>query len=180
MKRMKRAFTLIELLIVVAIISIFASVLIATVTAPAYEQNRSIVEREQEAGAAIFFSRVAADAHEARDIAHSRRGFVFSAAAGEGKSDVAYLLDDQKRVWRLVLTPEESARLLEGPPVEAAGVQAPVVVRNVEMLEVGPVEEFPGVWRITLATATQSNRQPLAQVRQMDVGIGHFWAGGGR
>lgn len=173
----RTAFTLIELLIVVAIIAIFSASLIAVVTAPGFEQNRSMIERDQEAGTALLFSHFVADAHEADDAIASPRGIVFRGAGKKGE-DVVYVLDGSKQVRRALATTEDSAALLEQDMANKVPAGASVIVRNVEEFSIAADAGKEGLWRLVLATHTQANRQPIDYRREMTFGVGKFWVGG--
>lgn len=63
-----RAFTLIELLIVVAIIAVISASSLAVLTGPMYERVRAEDQQAFETGSGLFFATVIADAHRAASL----------------------------------------------------------------------------------------------------------------
>jgi prepilin-type N-terminal cleavage/methylation domain-containing protein len=68
MKHRNKAFTLIELLIVVAILSIMSAALIATIVAPIKEQVMTDLRTEQLEGATLLVSTLTTDMHAASGV----------------------------------------------------------------------------------------------------------------
>ena len=85
-KRTQSAFTLVEMLIVIAMIAVFAGASLVVVTAPAQEQAYADIETPFEAGAARFFASVVGDAHGATTMLVSRspQALVLRGAAPDG------------------------------------------------------------------------------------------------
>jgi prepilin-type N-terminal cleavage/methylation domain-containing protein len=71
MRTRRHAFTLIELLIVVAIIAIMSAASMAMLVAPLREQVFNDIRLEQEAGASRLFTQITADAHDALDAVYT-------------------------------------------------------------------------------------------------------------
>lgn len=167
--------TLIELLIVAAIISVSSAALLAVVTAPGYEQNRATIDRELQAGMAMFFSRLPGEAHAATRVESAPGAFALAGAGRDG-ADVVYVVDAQNMLRRLETAPDETAAFLEGRAEAQRMRTAPLLVPSVQALSAEPAKD--GLWRFRLEVLGSSNRQPLPYANQMDLGIGSFWTGG--
>ena len=97
-----RGLTLIELLIVIAILSIFSVGILAVATAPLRERLYAEQDLGREAGLALLHSKLTADAHnafEAQAVANPP-GF---ALRSHDRSTVVYYLDDKRTIrrWRI-------------------------------------------------------------------------------
>ncbi len=168
--RSQSAFTLIELLIVVAIIAIFSAAMMAVITAPMFEHKRAIIEGSQQAGIATLLARLVEDAHTAQSVESIEQGIVFSGTANRG--NVFYVTDKEHQLHRM-----EAAitATLESKSVNAA----PILITGVQSFTAQPMAQTAGMYRITLECLLHSNRDPLPWRQDIDVAVGTGWAGGG-
>lgn len=174
-----RAFTLIELLIVVAILSIFAASLLAVVTAPAQEQVFADIENQYESGAAILFTRVVEDAHACGRLAipEEPRALAFLPRAGKEWASV-YFIDDDGVLRYLAARQEEASEWLRsGDRPDRWELEGAALLEGAERLGAEPLQP-EGLWRISLRASKRQLGRELRLDRHMDVSLGAAWNGG--
>lgn len=109
----RNAFTLIELLIVVAIIVILSAASLALVVAPLKDQVTTTLQMEQEAGMARLFTYLIADAHNANEVSIADEGdFPVLRIGFEGGDPVQYAVDAGGNLRRS--TGDRTMLLVEG------------------------------------------------------------------
>lgn len=133
-----RAVTLIELLIVVAILAILSATLLAVITAPPQEQIFADVDNAFESGSTTFFGALVTDAHAARtlDQRTSPAAIAFPAVADGGKT-VLYFVDPDRHLRRAVVSDKEAQAFLKGEigESEAWRQRGAAILSDVESFE---------------------------------------------
>lgn len=173
-----RAFTLIELLIVVAIMAIFAASMLAVITGPMFEQPRSVAESTQQAGASLFLARIVDEVHSAQRIQSGTNAVAFT-GGGRNGGDVVYALDSARQLHRIETPTSGTMALLQGVADKKTIEVAPMIIAGVEKLTAEPMADQPGIVRVSLECMLQVNRNPIALKQHVDLGVGSFWVGGG-
>jgi len=183
-RRSKRAaFTLIELLIVIAIISIMAGATMAYLTAPAEEQVFAIEEQAYESGGGVFFSQLVADAHDSASLAATGdatsgpQTLVFRPGAKDAPA-IVYFVDKDGHLRR--------AKAVEGAgaadrmeAMDAMDVAASAVLMDgVERLS-AQFDKATSLWRVSLRAGFERYDRKTGIERQVDVAVGPAWLGGG-
>lgn len=178
LSRGNSAFTLIELLIVVAIIAIFAASSLSVVTAPAEEQAFSIIDEHFESGTNLFFTHFVADAHDAESLrVIENPPALILTQAGETNSAVAYFVDSRHQLRRAILSGDELAALATRGERGALEYRGAVLIEAVVELR-AEKQESTGLWRVSLhARSTRLDRE-INVNRHVDVCVGHSWLGG--
>lgn len=187
--RPARGVTLIELLIVIAIIAVMSAATLAVITAPLQEDVLSRMDAATEAGLASFFSALAQDAHTAATLepVAEAPGLRLKGAGGEGgAADVVYFVDGHRRLRRAVVAagsvpgsgPAGGAdgRTGEG----AAPAPGTALLEDVQELTAEPAAEGR-LWKVRVRGGTERFGRPLVYDRQMILGVGlTSFAGGGQ
>ncbi len=173
-RRRRRAFTLIELLIVVAIIAIMSAATFSIITAPLQEDVLSDIEASAETGLATFFSALVQDAHSATVMEPQASGDGMRLrGAAAGGADVVYQVDAQRRLRRMVTAEEGPDGPVAGPAPGAA------ILENVEALTVEAIPDSR-LWRVAVRGGTTRFGRPLIFDRQVNLGVGvTSFSGGG-
>ncbi|MBX7247151.1 MAG: prepilin-type N-terminal cleavage/methylation domain-containing protein [Candidatus Sumerlaeaceae bacterium] len=164
----ERAVTLIELLIVVAIIAIFSGGSMAILIAPAQEQAYAGIEVPAETGCSRLFAALVADAHSATAVEHdaATSTTIFRAAA-DGK-DVVYRVDANARLRRIA-----GAQADDKIPDSSRGS---MLIESIS--EFSLVRQQGNLWRVSVASNTRRMARNLGLHRSLDVAVGRSWSGG--
>lgn len=159
--RRTSAFTLIELLIVVAIIAIIVGSSLTVVTAPMFERMRADDEQSFETGAGVLFSQLAEDAHRARQLDAGTSGTLTLTLAAPDNAVITYSTTQSGTLWRKGADQQTSATLLTGVQQFTA-------------------EKQPGgLYRVKVTARLQGYGKGLATItRSMDVAVAADAAGG--
>jgi prepilin-type N-terminal cleavage/methylation domain-containing protein len=167
-----RAFTLIELLIVVALLAIFAAASLSVITTPAEEQHTANMDMQTEAGMGLFFSTVVADMHDATTVTQTQTpaGLELSGLGGSQRA-VRYWVDPRNQLRRAAFSTAASVEMAPGD-----GSGAPIL-ENVRTFEGTQLPE-PGRWRVRVVTHQSRFGRSIDFDRHVDVLAGHAWAGG--
>lgn len=178
--RPPRAVTLIELLIVCAIMAIFAASLLAVVTAPAEERVFADVDNTFESGAATLFGALVADAHAAQrlEVGDKPTALVFMPSR-PGDPVPVYFVDPVNQVRRALVDADQARRLLSGDTEgsdlwrQRGGSLVPDVARlQAERIADERSDSGPVLWRISLlASHRQLGREQILD-RRVDVAVG--------
>lgn len=167
------AFTLIELLIVIAMIAIGAAALIATLVAPLKEQIIADAHGEMERGSMIFFTQIVGDVHGAESFDIQNAGT---------RLDVQPVLRPE---WRVVyfLSETGTLRRWEGdasvlPPsgAESTTLGAPLVP-SVQELQFVRAEDGATTMSISLLARREVMGQPVAVDRSLTLLANGAWKG---
>lgn len=150
----RRAFTLIEILIVIAIMAILSAAGIAVYTAPAEERVRADEESAAEAGMAVFFTRLQQAGLDATRAGTADGALMFYGADAAEPFCVFGLSD--RRLYHQV-----------------PGSVAAVLYDKVDALEVEPLDGGRRL-RVSLLVAA-SSAAPSARRRSMEITIGRPW-----
>lgn len=133
MNRHPRGVTLIELLIVVAILAIMSASLLAVVVAPIREQVITDIRVEQLEGTTILLSRFVEDAHLSGQMELAQDGTVIHfSSRGSTERNIVYKMDDAGIIRRYFNPDDEALRALldedttngllyQGTPILAMG-----------------------------------------------------------
>lgn len=137
------AFTLIELLICIAVVAIISTSLIAFIVQPAREMLVSQADLEQHGGAALLFRVLAEDAHGAATVRTGEREGTIAFVPPENAertAAVVYYLDEENRLRRAVLENDELEVFLgrSEPPTPPPGSS---LLDGVTAWEVEPLED---------------------------------------
>ncbi len=167
-----RAFTLIELLIVIAILAIMTASSIAVITVPMREQVISGMEASNEAGVSAFFSKLIPDAHGALELQPtSQPQGVTLIGAAPGGGDVTYFIDGNKRLRRTTRSPGDAP----AAPAEGAALLDDATSLTAD------AQPDTGLWRITVNAGVERLGRDMRLQRSVDVGVGaKSFAGGVR
>lgn len=175
--RKARAFTLIELLIVVAIISILSAGSMAIVVAPGQERVLAEEEHALEAGAGLFFATLVSDAHSASALeSHDSPKALVLRQAASGGEDVVYYVDAKHVLRRGILAGEKTAAFIEG---KASLDSDPAVLANVGQLSASR-DAQSGLWRVRLQSSLSRIGRQIGIDRQVLLAPGKSWTGGVR
>ena len=166
-----RAFTLIEMLIVVAIISILAIGMIAYITVPPREQMQATVDMENEMGLSAFFAKLVTDAHNAAGltITQNKKGLILE-DSGKDVSAV-YFIDRNDHLRRCLMTRQQTAELADATDDINVTLPSILLVGNVRRFETIP-EEKSELWRVRVSIATQDPLHPTLD-RSIKLSIGN-------
>ncbi|MCX7718337.1 MAG: prepilin-type N-terminal cleavage/methylation domain-containing protein [Candidatus Sumerlaeaceae bacterium] len=170
--RRHAGFTLIETLIVVAMLAIFTASSLVMVTAPMYERVYADIEAPREAGLATLLPALVSDAHAAASAEAPDGAFVLRGAA-PGGDDIAYFVDTAKQLRRAQASAGASWEDLRGRAAGAA------LLEDIEAFSASH-DESAGLWRVTLRTATTRLGRKMSADHTITVAVGKTWAGGGR
>ena len=166
---LRRGFTLIEMLIVVAILSIITASLISYIQMPPREQLQATTDVAIEQGLAACFSKLVADAHNATELRMTPDGRgLIAENSGEGSSAVYYVDADQ--TLRRAIASEAQAEQARGGALDwQAGLQGAMIARRVERFEAAPAATS-GMWTIVVSVETgDEGHAPLE--RRVDVAV---------
>lgn len=145
-------FTLIELLIVIAILSIMSAALLGYVTLPAREQLRATAEMEATRGVATLFTRLVADAQNARELTNLPEGRgVIAAGAERGVGSAVYWIDAEGTLRRRVEIGEAAEHASETSGARLLHQATELTAAR---------EEGSGLWRVRLRYATGDAATP--------------------
>lgn len=133
-----RAFTLIELLIVIAIIAIVTASSMAVMTAPAEENVFANADYEAEAGQGLLFGRLAMDCHAATTATVEQERLVL-----EGADSTLYFVDEKRRLRRAAF------KAGEPPPAPGDVPVGSALVPNVHTFDLNT--RTPGAVAVRLA-----------------------------
>lgn len=173
-------FTLIELLIVVAIVAIMSAATMAVVIAPSQENARAETQMDLETGAALFFSRLAAEVHESAGIETAANPLALVVAPRRpGARWTAYFVDNQKKLRHAETDEGQAKGILRGDiGAELKARSAALVPGVVELKAVH--SDANGLWTISLRAETERLNETFAIQRQVELAPGNAWTGGPR
>lgn len=158
----REAFTLIELLIVVAIIAIITGGSMAILTGPMFERVRAEDQEAFEAGAGVFFASLVHDAHRAASMEAESTGTITLTFAAPAPGKAVYAINEQGTLTRAV----------DGTP--GAKLVPEVESLKAEKLSTG------SLWTVSLSASLRGyDGKSTTVTRRMDVLAGaNAWAGG--
>ncbi|MEQ8819710.1 MAG: prepilin-type N-terminal cleavage/methylation domain-containing protein [Sumerlaeia bacterium] len=173
--RLRRAFTLIELLIVVAIIAIISGALMGGLILPLKEHPRADADAAMQRGAALFAAAVTADAHDALSAEVSANGSaLLIRRLPEGSPAALYWTDEGSSLRRALVNDAAASQDLEA--AMAATETGAALLADVS------------AFRATVTTQTLSieltaghvfYEVPVRAVRSFELTLGPAgWAGG--
>jgi prepilin-type N-terminal cleavage/methylation domain-containing protein len=165
-------FTLIETLIVFAILAILSTSSLVIVTAPMYERAYADIEAPREAGLATLLPALVSDAHAAASAEGADGAFVLRGAA-PGGGDIAYFVDTARQLRRAQAAPGASVDELRGLAAGSA------LIEDIEVFSAAR-DEATGLWRVTLRAATTRLARDMSADRTIAVAVGKRWAGDGQ
>jgi prepilin-type N-terminal cleavage/methylation domain-containing protein len=162
--------TLIELLIVVAIIAILAAGMISYVVIPPREQVQATSDMENETGLGGLFAKLVADAHNATTLtlAHGGRALILKESAPEASA--VYFVDGKGGLRRALVATQRVKELI-GKEAETNWKEpapASLLAANVRRFDAAPLGEGP-LWRIRLELETKSD--PLRPTLERSVDL---------
>ncbi len=173
MKTNRKAFTLIELLIVIAIIAIGASALLAVIVAPLKEQVIADYHVEMERGSMSFFSSLTTDIHSAGDFEIGDNG---------SRIEITPAIQNENRIIYYV-NDEHVLRRWKGPVAEApeSDSDAPVIgaplVSGIEILNFSQPDTDSNSLSIRLHAKQQVMQHPVAVKKDLTISVGGDWKG---
>lgn len=171
MRTRPNAFTLIELLIVVAIIAIMSGALLAVLIAPLKEQAATELRAEMQRGSMTFFANLTADLHGAEAIAISEDGTRLEATP---------LLDPETRILYF-LSNDRVLRRWEGGASDLPGASNPTfgapLVISVETLIFEQLPGEPPKIRTSLLARRDYMQQAWDETRSLTILLGDAWKG---
>jgi prepilin-type N-terminal cleavage/methylation domain-containing protein len=169
---LRRGYTLIEMLIVVAILAVFSASSLVIVTAPMYERVYADIEAPREAGLATLLPALVADAHAAASAEAPDGAFILRGAAPDG-GDVAYFVDSAKQLRRAQAAAGASVDEMRAQTAGAA------LIEDIEVFSAAH-DEATGLWSVTVRAATSRLARNMSADRTIAVAVGKAWAGGER
>lgn len=159
-----RAFTLIELLIVVAIIAVVTASSMAVITGPMFERVRAEDQEAFEAGAGIFFATLVQDAHRATIMQAGTSGTITLLMDPQTSAprNIKYAVNELRTLTRAVDNKQVSSLV---PAVQSL---------TAEKLSTG------SLWNVTLTGYLRGyDGRPTTVSRRMDILAGSkAWTGG--
>ncbi|MBI5155490.1 type II secretion system protein [Candidatus Poribacteria bacterium] len=172
----RHAYTLIELLIVVAIMAIFAGGTMAVITAPMQERVWADAEMPLEAGAATFFAKAVSDVHDAGSLEYSDSpSAIFLWPVHATDAAVAYVVGPDGVLRRVAGSSEDIARAISEPSPSSG----PALVSGVTDLRAEHLGEGP-VWRISLRAGSEILGRQVVTEHSVNLAVGRGWVGEGR
>jgi prepilin-type N-terminal cleavage/methylation domain-containing protein len=170
-----RGVTLIELLIVIAMMSIFAAGSLAVVVAPAREHAYASREMLFESGAAAFFSAITNDMHSARTVRALTEppAVVLEGVAANG-GGMAYWVDGAGMLRRAVLTASEAAATTGGATAALTPGRGSVMLEKVTVLDAAPEG---GAWRVKLVARASDAGRAMEVSHEVLLLAGTAWTG---
>lgn len=176
MKR-PRAFTLIELLIVVAIMGMISASMLAFIQTPAEEHTFAVIENAMESGAALFFTHITSEAHRAKAIKSGSVGQSLAlTGAGRNGLDVVYFVDSEKRLRRVETPHEEARKILDGTSAKTVVPLGAALLSHVQHIGVEP-NGANGLYTITLRAETSRLARNMKIDRSVETHVGNAWMG---
>jgi prepilin-type N-terminal cleavage/methylation domain-containing protein len=155
----RHAFTLIELLIVVAIIGVLAGSMIAYVNIPPREQLQATADMENERGLGTFFAKLVADAHNAAGLTLARNSRVLIMEGSDKEARAVYFVDQKNCLRRSLVPPQQMVEWLKGATEGKELVHSSLLVGNVRSLAASRVNGG-AMWRIDVSLATKDPLHP--------------------
>lgn len=163
-----RGYTLIELLIVVAIIAIMSAASMTIFVAPMQENAIASIDNARQNGESTFFARLVEDAHSANRILAAQPGKLSLETTGTVPQTITYYTDEQHSLRRHVA---KSPGDLKSPNAGAA------LLENVQTFTPEQISDGKEC-RITLASATTRYARTFGESHTIVLGIGsQGWTG---
>jgi prepilin-type N-terminal cleavage/methylation domain-containing protein len=177
-RRRHNGLTLIELLIVIAIMAIMSAASLAVIVAPAREHAYATIEMQFEAGAAAFFAAITNDLHSARDVTVTGEpaAIVLGDISADGRG-AAYWVDAAGNLRRAVLTAEECLATRGSVAGVLAGARGAVLLGNVIALS---AEREGDAWRIAFRAKAFDVGRTIEASHELKLLPAIAWAGGTR
>ncbi|MCC5874873.1 MAG: type II secretion system protein [Candidatus Sumerlaeia bacterium] len=181
MTRYKRGTTLIELLIVVAILAIMSAALLAVVIAPVKEQVVTDLKMEQLDGTTLLLTTMVEDARTASTIKVTESGATVHLFRDEPMEwGVVYHLDDRNVVRRYYQPSQEDVALLLGGDADA-----PLVASGTPMLSMVhrfAVEQTEDIrfWRVEVESLVNRLHEDHRHARTISLLVGDHRKGDGQ
>ena len=157
-----KAFTLIELLIVVVMIAIMTAGMIAYIVVPPREQLRATTDMEHEAGLTMFFSKLVADAHNATGLAFDRNKKTLILEESAGDASAVYWIDQKDCLRRCTMTRQQAENPIQASDEFNPAIPSNMLVGNVTRFEIVPLENGK-MWRIDIGIATGDRIRPMLE-----------------
>lgn len=174
MTRHRHAFTLIELLIVTAIIAIISGALIATLIAPLKEQAATDLDAEMQRGSMVFFARLTEDVHCAGALQIEEDSSRLTVQpAFEKENRILYFVSDDSTLRRW----EGIAEELPAAGAEPPGLGAPLVP-SVEQLQFTRAADGASTMTARLLARREAMQQMLVVDRSLTLLTDQAWRGG--
>lgn len=167
LRHQRNAFTLIELLIVIAIIAILTAASITTFVAPMQEQAFASIDHSRQVGESTLLARLVEDAHSADKVTTASAGEFVLQTTGTAPISIRYYVDDSKRLRR-------SANALDAPQPTSPGASLmdDVNTFTAEQLTTG------GQYRVRLASGTSRYARKLENSHELVLNVGAAaWTG---
>lgn len=161
-------YTLIELLIVVAIIAIMSAASITVFVAPMQENAFASIDNARQNGEATLFARLVEDAHSADRIIAAQPGKLALETSGTHAQTITYYIDSQQMLRRHV------TNAATGPATANAGA---ALLENVQTFTPGQTANGKQC-SITLASGTTRYARKIGDSHSIVLGIGtQGWTG---
>ena len=167
--RKRAGYTLIELLIVVAIIAIMTAGSLTVIVAPMQEQAFASIDHARQTGESACFARLVEDAHAAVRVAIAEPGKLVLETTGTRAESVMYYVDAEKHLRRLVAP--------AGQAPDATGSAGAALMDDVQTFTAvsdGPTRQC----RIVIAASTAKYNRTLSASHELVLGVGaDSWTG---
>ena len=167
--RSQKAFTLIELLIVVAMIAILCAATINFIIIPPRESAWATTDMENEGGLQLFFTKLVTDAHNATSMTLAAPQNALFLHGATGSESAVYYLDRQQRLRRALLPPGEAVAALRDGEAWKENVSSIKFTENVGGFKVEPAGG--GLWRVGVSFKLRDPLHPTLD-RAMELAIG--------
>lgn len=166
MRRHLSAFTLIELLIVVAILAILSAATLGPIVAPLREQQYAEQEAACLGSLELLLPILVADAHAAVRLEPSTDGPCF-ALTRRGGAAAVYRLDEDEVLRRCVLEAEDVSEVMKGGPMPPSAAPLGDGIRSFT------AHLMPdGRLRVVLSASRGTHARPLAMEHDIVVRLG--------